>query len=288
MSYRFSAAAAAVVVLFAGSASAAGLSTSALNPTAVAPSGVVEGAFPDGKSTYFATVDLAAGELLTQIGFDGRRGARKSVELALLGPDGRVAGSYWTHGEEESEEKTRSFPIDAAGRQTIRIEVEGPPTASFRVEFGGSALAGGTPKPASAAGTLSRSIFDPTPIPADGMVTGALPGAGRRAIHYVVADVKKGELLTQISATSREGADKSLTFELLEGDASGGEQYWVHGSAPTEEKTRSFPIDRDGKQIIRIVTEGPETGTFKIELGGTAIAQQPPAGGAALAAQPRM
>ena len=56
------------------------------------------------------------------------------------------------------------------------------------------------------------------------------------------------------------------------GRTAAGESYWVHGSAPVEEKTRSFPIDKGGKQIIRLVVTGPESGSFKVELGGSAFA----------------
>jgi hypothetical protein len=239
---------------------------------AVGPSGVVEAAFPQGKTTYYVSADLAAGDLLTQIGFSGRPGAGKAVDLALLEPDGRRTDSYWAHGEEPAEEKTKTFAIDAGGKRTLRIEVEGPPTAKFRVELGGSAFASGTPKQAPAG--LSRSIFTPTPVGADGTISGSLPGPEKRAIYYLTIPLAPGDLLTQISIQSREGADKSLSFELLEKDGGRGESYWVHGQAASEEKTRSFPIDAGGSQLIRLVAEGPETGTFKVEMGGSASAPE--------------
>jgi hypothetical protein len=254
------------------------LSTSVMSPTPVGPSGVVEAAFPEGKTSFYLSVDVEAGDLLTQIGFQGRPGARKAVDLALLEPDGRRADSYWTHGEEPAEEKTKSFAIDASGKRTLRIEVEGPPTARFRVELGGSALAKAEPKPAPE-GALSRSVFTPTAVAADGIVQGTLPGPEKRAIYYVAVPVQPGDLLTQISVQSREGAAKSLSFELLQKDARSGESYWVHGEAPSEEKTRSFPIDASGRQVIRLVVEGPETGSFKVEVGGTAVVAQQPATG---------
>lgn len=262
-----------LVVTLVGAAGADELSTSVMNPTPVGPSGIVESAFPEGKTSFYVSVDVRPGDLLTQIGFDGRPGKNKAVDLALLDKDGRRAESYWTHGEESSEEKTKSFAIDASGKQTLRIEVEGPPTAKFRVELGGSAIANATPKSAPPSG-LSRSVFAPTPVAADGVISGTLPGPEKRAIYYVKLPVQPGDLLTQISVQSREGAGKSLSLELLEADARGGESYWVHGEAPTEEKTRSFPIDASGEQVIRLITEGPETGSFKVELGGSAVAPQ--------------
>lgn len=279
-------AAAALGAALGGVALAEGLSTSVTSPSPIGPSGVIESSFPGGKTSYYLSVDLAAGDLLTQIGFEGRPGARKAVDLALLDADGRRADSYWAHGEDAAEEKTKSFAIDASGKRTLRIEVEGPPTARFRVELGGSALANAAPKPAPAGG-LSRSVFAPSPVGPDGVVHGALPGPEKRSIYYLAVPVKPGELLTQISVQSREGAGKSLSFELLQADARGGENYWVHGEAAAEEKTRSFPIDASGTQLIRLVVEGPETGTFKVEMGGSAVAPaQTAEAGAALLAQP--
>jgi len=48
-------------------------STSAINPTPVAPNGVIAGTYPAGETetTYFA-VDLKPGELATQTSFLGR------------------------------------------------------------------------------------------------------------------------------------------------------------------------------------------------------------------------
>lgn len=247
------------------------LATSVLRPTPVGPTGVVEAAFPEGKATYFVSVGVKPGELLTQIGFEGRPGARKAVDLALLGPDGRRVDSYWAHGEEVAEQKTRAFAIDAGGERTLRIEVEGPPTARFRVEVGGSALANAAPKPLPGDG-LSRSVFAPTLVGSDGVVSGALPGPGQRAIYFVAVPVQPGDLLTQMTVRSREGAWKALSFELLGKDARAGESYWVHGEAASEEKTRSFPIDASGSQLIRLVAEGPETGSFQVEFGGSALA----------------
>lgn len=268
----------------AASAHAAELSTSALHPTAVDASGVIAGAFPASKTAYYFTVAVKPGELLTQIAFDGRPGANKSIDFALLNAEGRSAATYWTHGEGVADERTRSFPIDASGTQTFRVELEGPPTAQYRIELGGSALAKASPD-AVAASAPSRSLRAPTPVPADGVISGALPGTDKQATFYFVVDVKAGDMLSQITAQSREGADKSLSLELLREDASGGESYWVHGSAPVEEKTRSFPIDKGGKQIIRLVVSGPESGSYKVELGGTAIAQRSPADASAMASQ---
>jgi len=274
----------AMIVALAGAAGASPPSTSAVNPGPIDASGVVTGSFPGSKTSYYFTIDVKPGELLTQIAFEGRPGANKSVDLALLGATGRSAGSYWTQGEGVADERTRSFPIDATGKQVLRVEVEGPPTAQYRLELGGTALAGNPPA-TGATRPLSRSLRSPTRVASDGVISGPLPGKDKQATYYLMVDVQAGDLLSQISAQSRKGADKSLSFELLRADAAGGESYWVHGSAAAEEKTRSFPIDATGKQIIRLVATGPENGSFKVELGGSALAQHPPAAPGPVAAQ---
>ena len=253
------------------------LSTSVLQPTPLASSGVVEAAFPEsGKATYYVSFDAQAGDLLTQIGYSGRPGAQKSIDLAVLDADAHARENYWCQGTEPADDSTRSFAIDRSGKQVLRLEVEGPPTARFRVEVGGSAAAALAPKSGPGEGALSRSVFTPTPLDASGSVTGKLPGPDRKEIYYVALDVQPGDLLTQISVTSREGADKSLDLKLLQPNARVGEQYWVLGSSATEEKTRSFAIDSTRRQIVKLVVSGPETGTFKAELGGSALAK--PAG----------
>lgn len=277
----FVAASIAVVFAVAGAAAASEpLSTSALHPTPVGPSGVVQGPFPDGgKTTYYLSLDVTGGDLLTQVEFSGRPGAEKSVELAVLDDGARTRDSVWTHGSAPGEQATRRFPIDRAGRQILKLEVDGPATATFRVELGGTAGATLAPKPPAAPGTLSSSVFSPTAIPPDGIVSGPLPGVDRAATYYVLADLQKGDLLTQLTLVGREGPMKSIDFGLLEPNARTGGKYWLNDNGASGEKTRSFPIDRDGPQIIRIATTGPETGTFKVELGGTAMAARAGAAG---------
>lgn len=118
-----------------GSAAAGDLSTSALRPTPLGPTGVVAGVKP--------------GDLPARIGFEGRRGAQKAVDMALLYGDGRSTGSFWVHGQETGEENTRSFPIDSDGRRIVKVVVEGPEGAIFKVELGGSAATDKTARAAA-------------------------------------------------------------------------------------------------------------------------------------------
>ena len=114
----------------------------------------ISDAFPaGGKISYYFSVELQKGDLLTQISFEGRSGAGKQVELALLGANARVADSYWIHGSDAKEEATRSFPIDSSGRRVLRVTVQGPETGGFRLELGGSAFV--APETPSAQGPLS-------------------------------------------------------------------------------------------------------------------------------------
>jgi hypothetical protein len=36
--------------------------------------------------------------------------------------------------------------------------------------------------------------------------------------------------------------------------------------------TKSFPVDRSGRHVLRLTVQGPETTKFRIELGGNALA----------------
>jgi len=36
--------------------------------------------------------------------------------------------------------------------------------------------------------------------------------------------------------------------------------------------TKSFPIDRSGRYVLRLTVQGPETTNYRVELGGNALA----------------
>lgn len=246
--------------------------TTIQSPTSLEANGVIQAAFPTGgKTTYYFVTDVQSGDLLTQIAYQGREGSGKEVELALLNEDGRVANSYWIHGSEANQEATRIFAIDKKGKQVLRLAVQGPETAGFRVELGGSALLNASPKRPILHNGFSRSIFVPTQVDESGVVSGQLPGNDTRAYYYFAVDARKGDLLTQISYQSRKGAEQELELSVLGPDARVADWYWIHGSDAQEESTRSFPIDSDGRTLIRIMVTGPTTGAFRIELGGSAL-----------------
>jgi hypothetical protein len=248
------------------------LSTAAQNPTPITATGLVSAPFPAMKTYYYFVADAQPGELLTQISYQGRQGADKELELALLNEDGKAADWYWIHGSDAVEEATRVFFIDKKGRCVLRIATQGPETGQFRVEFGGSALSSLTPKTSLIHHGFSRSVFVPTPVGDNGVIAGPLPGTETKTVYYFEINAHPGELLTQISYEGREGVDKVLTLNLLGKDARVAQWYWIHGSDAQEEATRSFPIDTAGHRLLRVEVTGPATGVFRIELGGPAFA----------------
>jgi opacity protein-like surface antigen len=275
-SFLRQAAFAASIVVIASFARAEGLSTSAINPAPVAANGVLSGSYPAGETetSYYFAVDLKAGELATQAALLGRPNRDKWLELDLKDPKGRLVGYYSVmNGLDANEEATRVFPIDASGRYLIVLKLKGPETTSFRVELGGSAFAaaGGSVPPA---GELSRSYFAPTPLPADGVIAGSFPGGEKKkTYYYVAADLKPGDLMTQISFAGRAYAPKMLEFGLLKPNARVGvnSNYYIMGEIDAKaESSRAFPIDSAGRYIIRIAVSGAEGTRFKVELGGTA------------------
>jgi hypothetical protein len=120
--------------------------------------------------------------------------------------------------------------------------------------------------------TFSTSALAPSPVPPGGVITGSYPAGGAETTYYFAADLKAGELATQISMMGRAGRDKSLEIGLV--DPAGkraGDYYVMTGLDANQELARVLPIDNSGKHVIRVTTKGPETTTFRIELGGDAL-----------------
>jgi hypothetical protein len=121
--------------------------------------------------------------------------------------------------------------------------------------------------------TFSTSALAPSPVPANGVISGSYPQGGAETTYYFAADLKAGDLVTQISFMGRPGRDKSLEISLVDptGRRAGG--HYVTGSIDAnQEQARVLPIDTTGRHVIRVITKGPETTTFRIELGGSAMA----------------
>lgn len=121
-------------------AGAENFSTTVMRPSAVPPNGVISGKFPAGETRYYFALDVVPGDLMTQLSFAGRAGAPKEVDLEILDKDARARAQYWIHGEDGSLQSTRGFPIDATGRQVLRLRVKGPETGQFCLELGGNSF----------------------------------------------------------------------------------------------------------------------------------------------------
>jgi outer membrane protein OmpA-like peptidoglycan-associated protein len=159
------------VAAFATSAAADELSKSIMRPTPVI-SGVVAGDLPggDGSTSYYIAVDLRQGALMTQLAIAGRSNTDKKLTFELLDTDARIAAStYVMAGLDPKAELTKSFPIDSAGRYTIRLTVEGKETGIYCVLMGGPAMpnvtAANCPTMAAAApAPVAPPVSRPAPV----------------------------------------------------------------------------------------------------------------------------
>jgi hypothetical protein len=248
-------------------------STSANNPTVLPPAGIVSGNCPPGEAetSYYFVANLKAGELATQIALKGG-GKYKTLTLGLLDGAGRRLDSYYiTAGANDNSEATRVFPIDASGRYLIKVTAQGPETASFKVAVGGSALPDRAPAPPDGAGA-SRSFLSPTPVTADGVITGVFPGGAEYTYYYFATDLKAGSLLTQMSVMGREGAAKWISLTLLDVQGRADRAYHMSRMEANADATKSFPVDRSGRYVLRLTVQGAEGTKYRIELGGDAFA----------------
>lgn len=138
---------------------AEGFSTSVMRPSPFPQNGVISATFPSGETHYYFAIEAQPGELMTQLTAAGRAGSEKQLQLELLDASARARDSVWVHGSSASEQTVRAFPVDAAGRQVLRVTVNGPESARFCIELGGKAFptsgAGGCPPAEPAAGGLA-------------------------------------------------------------------------------------------------------------------------------------
>src|SRR5258705_7083788 len=134
---------AAGLVAVASIAPAQSPSTSAINPTPVASSGMITGNYPAGETetSYYFAVDLKPGDLATQMSFLGRASRDKFMEFDLKDPKGKLVGYYSiVSGLDANQEATRVFPVDSSGRYSIVLKLKGPETTSFQIALGGAAF----------------------------------------------------------------------------------------------------------------------------------------------------
>ena len=153
----------------------------------------------------------------------------------------------------------------------MRLTTKGPEATSFRVALGGSAMPGVQPSSA-AASPPSSSFLAPTPIGADGVINGAFPGGDGYTYYYYAANLKAGNLLSQMTVSGRDGAMKWISLTLLDDQGRPDKTYFMSRVDANADTTKSFPIDRSGRYVLRLTVQGAEATKYKVELGGDALA----------------
>jgi outer membrane protein OmpA-like peptidoglycan-associated protein len=134
------------------------------------------------------------------------------------------------------------------------------------------ALAGALAAPARA-DDLSTSIMRPTPVdPATGLVAGPLPGGQGSKSYHVALDLAAGDLIAQLQVAGSLNTGKRIDLELLDASARSTASFYVtSGMDAKSEATKTFPIDRPGRYVVRLTAEGKESGTYCVLMGGTAL-----------------
>jgi outer membrane protein OmpA-like peptidoglycan-associated protein len=158
-----------IAAMVAAPAWADDLSTSVMRPTPLDPaSGLISGRLPGGQgsTSWYVSVDLQPGDLVTQLQISGTPNTGKRLDLELLDAAARVTDSvYVMAGLDAKADVTKAFPIDRAGRYVIRLIAEGKESGTFCMLIGGTALpsANAAGCPASAGGA---AVVPPRPAPA--------------------------------------------------------------------------------------------------------------------------
>src|SRR5258708_16301409 len=80
---------------------------------------------------------------------------------------------------------------------------------------------------AAHAETFSTSALAPSPVPPGGLISGSFPPGGAETTFYFAADLKAGDLATQISMLGRPGRAKSLEIGLVDPPARPAPRYYV-------------------------------------------------------------
>jgi hypothetical protein len=124
----------------------------------------------------------------------------------------------------------------------------------------------------ASAETFSTSATNPGRLPQTGIIEGGYPEGGRETSYYFALDLKSGELASQIAFLGRPNKDKKLELSVLDGKGREIASYYILGTLDANnEAARVFPVDSRGSYILRLRLTGPETTTFRVELGGSAL-----------------
>ncbi len=122
---------------------------------------------------------------------------------------------------------------------------------------------------------FSTSSLRPAQLDPTGAITASFPAGDGRTTYYFVADLQKGELLTQLSFKGHTGREKHVEFTLLDEDAHLASSFWIQGVETKRDAVRSFPIEVAGQRMLRVTVFGPETDEFRVEVGGGAFPTVP-------------
>jgi hypothetical protein len=129
---------------------------------------------------------------------------------------------------------------------------------------------------------FSTSAISPSAVPPSGVISGAYPAGTTEATYYFAVDLKAGELASQISFMGRPNRDKKLEFDLLNASGRSVGSHYILGSLDANaEQVRNLSVDAKGRYTIRLKLTGPETTTFRVELGGSAFVDRKPEAAAA-------
>ncbi|MBV9970917.1 MAG: hypothetical protein JO228_13105 [Xanthobacteraceae bacterium] len=124
---------------------------------------------------------------------------------------------------------------------------------------------------------FSTSAVNPTPVTANGLITGNYPSGDAETSYYFAVDLKPGELATQSALLGRPGRDKSLEFDLKDPKGKLVSYYSImNGLDANQEATKVFPVDSSGRYMVVLKTKGPETTSFQVALGGSALPNRQP------------
>jgi outer membrane protein OmpA-like peptidoglycan-associated protein len=126
---------------------------------------------------------------------------------------------------------------------------------------------------AAMADDLSTSIMRPTPVdPSTGLVAGHLPGDQGSKSFYLALDLVAGDLITQLQVDGTPNTGKRIDLELLNASARAIDSVYVMAGLERKgEATKTFPIDRAGRYVVRLTAEGKEAGTYCVLMGGSAL-----------------
>jgi hypothetical protein len=125
------------------------------------------------------------------------------------------------------------------------------------------------------AADFSTAAWKPTPLSPEGVITAPFPDNGEKAVYYFTVDLKKGDLLTQLLFSGQAGNEKRVELALLDHEASLVSAYWIHGTEGRKEAVRRFPIEKPGRQLLRVTVFGYQADEFRLEFGGSALPSSP-------------